>query len=508
MRNVWLLKGFWVILLLCAVPGSLLAQGIKISERVGEEIDQKERAYFNLFRDVENFVSATLHEHNDDDKMVFAIRRMEQAGADTSLVVDKQVTEELSRYLDAFETIYRQYKVLEWGWLIQVASPLDPFKEGILLDVTRRDGSHVTGHLVFIDERVVVLSAAETIIDRLVDLSEAVVLLPHEIERVVDARPLPSRLLKEINIAGAGNDGVYQTVTIPQLRNNAVVHRAPSPEIAALIERAVAQRPSPDPVAHVPVDEAYLRRFTSRWHLVFSFHPLPASQRLTYTVDFNGWVERQGQVAFSPVTFSTALHYGISERFWVGGSLRYAPRAQQQARFEDTIEELRGIEENFFGTFKVLSEGVGAVRASGLFINGMVTCVVKPYDQFAFLKGRLPSWIRRQEVRVAAGLSYANLSFHGELLDALTPGGPTFVVYGDRFSSRQSALGGIASFEADLYLSRQLSFGVSTRLSYYPKVSIPEHQLPEPGGSKVKVIKGGNHPLTFAEIGLGVRVHF
>ena len=192
---------------------------------------------------------------------------------DTTVAASRVAAEALGQYIDLYEQLFGfddARKLEQWGLVVPFARLDKPFHEGHDLTITTRDGEKISGRLLYIDDEVVVLSQADTHLERLTRTDKAVVFLPYEISHIAGRAPVSLRLFKGFEIPWAGNDSLYAAYTLPKLREESTFRRVPSPEVRRAANRALAQRPTPRPTG-VPFDRSSLQRLSNRLRVSLSY---------------------------------------------------------------------------------------------------------------------------------------------------------------------------------------------------------------------------------------------
>lgn len=487
------------------------ARGPYAFNRVGEAFDAAERAYFRLFPGVDGFVEARLHSQ-DSVRAVFAIER---AGQPDSLVVVKAAAvPALDAYLRDFERVHDRVHEVPWAFIYPIARPLKRFGPGLPLVARLHDGRTVRGRLLYADERIVVLTQEQTEGAQLRD-ADADVLLRREIYHLRDVLPPHRRLFGEVNVLGAGNDGVYERHTLPLIRRRAISRHGPSPEVQGVISARLAEaRRAASAGASSPIDPADLRRLLSRWHLSLRVHPLTPANGFDYAVQTASGSTVSGAGAFSRAPFSLALARSIGPRWWGGLAVQYTPTQGAGGPFAYEFGVSNRPEDRFrvLGINRAIRQQAGEATAGGLFVSPQVTVLLKPYGQFGYLRGQ--GLTRLAEVRASAGPSLGLVGHYSTLqtswLDVDQRSGRFLRIEVEGVGQRTSQVlvGAEGGADLSLYVRRGLSFVFSGRARYYPSMTVPELVFTESRTGTVakRRAEQASHVL-MGEVQVGVEVH-
>jgi len=158
-----------ILFLLClSFPAALPAQNsaIRFSQRVGDTIDRAERDYFVLFQNVPAFHSASTVAYRDSTLLVRITTRTDEVDNDTLIAIPRATAQELARYIDNFEAVYRYEVPIDFPLLHKVASPnRHPSEEGSTIEVVLRDGRSVSGELLFVGDSTLVIGPPDSSYD-------------------------------------------------------------------------------------------------------------------------------------------------------------------------------------------------------------------------------------------------------------------------------------------------------------------------------------------------------
>ena len=418
---LWLLR----LALLLAAP-ELFAQAADeavpaayvLSDRVGAVIDAEERAYFGFFPSLDGFASADVYAPTDTT-VAFVISR--QNRLDTSIVASREAAEALGQYIDLYEQLFGfddARKLEQWGLVVPFARLDKPFHEGHDLTITTRDGEKISGRLLYIDDEVVVLSQADTHLERLTRTDKAVVLLPYEISHIEGRAPVSLRLFKGFEIPWAGNDSLYAAYTLPKLREESTFRRVPSPEVRRSANRALAQRPTPRP-AGVPFNRSSLQRLSNRLRVSLSYpRVLFTGPETSYDVRFtpSSRVIATRKVLPPRPTYALEATYSLTKRWRLGGFFQRLAEPAQVAVSDFT--------------------GDSYSRVSGFVLTPLITYTLNPVDRLDFLYYNPLLNPRKTEIRFGAGPSYARLAKETTVTWRLNR-----TSYVERISERQRVFG-------------------------------------------------------------------
>jgi hypothetical protein len=152
---------------------------LRLSWRVGTDIDSLQREYFGLFPGVASFRSATARAHGDG--VMFSIDRGTRG--DTALTISREAFDELGRFVDALESVLAGEKAVEMSRMPAVRTS-QPYASGEELEVERRDGSLVRGRLAGVDDRGVTMWLGSGHYDPIRLHDDLVVIPVAEIDRI------------------------------------------------------------------------------------------------------------------------------------------------------------------------------------------------------------------------------------------------------------------------------------------------------------------------------------
>lgn len=149
-----------ILALLVLSQGSSSAQYV-LSPRIGEVIDKFEREYFGLFPEIQEFVSAKailLADHGVE----FIITQSEMGTTmDTTVFADSLLVRNLVKFIEDFESVRQSDKVVNWKRLKGIAtnSPVieSEMGEGTQTTVVLHSGEQIQGKLLYAGDSSIVL---------------------------------------------------------------------------------------------------------------------------------------------------------------------------------------------------------------------------------------------------------------------------------------------------------------------------------------------------------------
>ncbi|HVK39018.1 MAG TPA: hypothetical protein VNA88_10830 [Candidatus Kapabacteria bacterium] len=184
--------------------GSLHAQGgsppVVLSERVGPSLDSLEIVYFGLFPRIGAVRSASVG-RDAGGRMRFEVDRVDRD--DTVVTIDETTERALVRYVEEFER-------METGDVPYVHDAGVPFRLESRLTLNRAvrvetvDGQIITGALLHVDDRGVIVLPGSDEYDWRRLRNDATALAGPSIERVVISGPVPAAVATGVATLGAG----------------------------------------------------------------------------------------------------------------------------------------------------------------------------------------------------------------------------------------------------------------------------------------------------------------
>jgi hypothetical protein len=217
--------------------GSLSAQEIFFSNRVGIELDSSERRYFNFFPDIQNFVSARAS-RGGDTVVNFIIDRDGGLG-ETTVSTSMRIVGELRRYIDHYEKLYTGDTLqLDWTGVGMIVHPSMPFRDdAAVLNVLTRSGEHIRGPVLHANDNSLVIATSKSTQPAEVIAGSFRIINVLEIERVQDGRSIAGRLLYTFDIPVGGNQTAFQERVLPRVQSDLFYVNGIPPELIAMLAR-------------------------------------------------------------------------------------------------------------------------------------------------------------------------------------------------------------------------------------------------------------------------------
>lgn len=449
------------------MPLSLLAQQSPyvLSARLGETISLEERAYFGLFSDVNNFVSATAFEGSGSKIEI----RITTKTDPVTRVIERSAAIELAKYLKAFEqyAFSENFQSLNWLLIRHLVSPTRPYKKGKQRLFRLDDGTVRRGVLLYATEDYIILTRAPDIFsyttpyllsrialsdiksmntrrernERLKSFIQAV--FP-PIPRTEEVTPEPQSEEADENLALAE---LQQEMALYPLRM--------PPEIRQWLTNLEERQPLADePLLSAPKPQATAPPRVSRDRFHAFISGIPASQSLTSstTVFVTGARGTFEAPLNREATFLAPTLYVDMEYAFVG-HLRLGINVQQHKEGPALSSE------NSRGLSDIMPP---SEYLSGSSVGAFVTLVLNPIHRNRFFRGVAP------EFTVRLGATYAQLETTSSipLLDNLYT-----------FTDSHTTVGPLGQVGLDLYFSKRFSFAVAFQARSYPNLTVPAQDL-------------------------------
>jgi hypothetical protein len=452
-------------------------QAMMLSSRVGESIDSTERVYFNLFRDINGFVSARAASRTDSSVDIL-ITRNDRGGNDTVISMTRKAALELGRYIDHYERLFQgEESKVDLKEIRSYARPQKMFNDdAISLVVTTRSGEVVEGPVVMADDSLIVLLPHSLRDDWSTIDRDARVLTPLQIVEVHDRRNYFERLGNQIAVPVEGNDTVYRREVLPALIDRTLFYATPSPEIQHLIERSTIGDSSVSMPA-ATVEEIYGRFMPAKIHLSASFiSPLQYSNRsVRYTADPG--IKGAYIINLPLRNWTIGADYSPFDMMRIGATYSIRPQPAYPA---DSISDYQNVYGNEF--------------------EGLLKAVPVLHGRF------LNSLFNRFDVIVGAGLIFGSYT-----IDTRVAPPPDYdLVAPDHYSMERSLLGQVFLVGTSYYLTREISLGLEYRARNIPEIEVEEYVMERTFGAIHRWLKTNQThtiPLSTEELLFALQLH-
>lgn len=269
-----------------------------LSERIGTSITAEDRAYFGLFPDRADFVSASVFEGSGSD-IALHITTSNRQVVET---LSSAVATELENYLDNYERyiLENDFQSLNWLLIRHLVNPESPYGEGQPVHIRLHDGASYQGRLLYADEDHILLTQAPDML-LYADTAYVIAIRPHDIERmgsraeqIPQVRSLLSTLFPPIphaeNTPVNPDQNAYEVSLLSKLREGMALEptRIP-PEIRQLLRQREQETSTPGGVAwsREPTFASY-RASRDRFHIFVPWIPVSLSPNTFGDVVFTG----------------------------------------------------------------------------------------------------------------------------------------------------------------------------------------------------------------------------
>lgn len=457
--------GFQRALLTCVVlsaTSALFAQQTPyiLSERLGDTINTEEQAYFGLFPDVPNFVSAAVFEGPGSKIQI----RITTKASPVVKSIDRTVAVELAKYLAAFEryALENDYQSLNWLLIRNLVTPVKPYKRGKLVEVILHDGTSLHGQLLYATEQHVLLTQAPDLFSY-ADSSYILSAALRDVENISFKRqrvkgknllrllfpPIPQSTPRAPTEASPAKKG---TLILADLEGKMALEpsRLP-PEIRhVLMELELEQNNASAPLSQPPskANSVSYVELLDRFHLFVAGVPLSVHSSSSTTIIFTS---EPG--VLEPSTSRSASF--LSPKLYV----EFEYTLKEHVRIGINFQQHRGIPALTVDEDGAFTEDPIAEYLSGSSVGVFGTFIRNPIHKNTRAKAPLP------ELSLRLGLVYASLETTGRIAILSTVGEST---------RPNTTLGALVQVGVDIYLSRRLSLSTMVQARAYPNTRVKQ----------------------------------
>lgn len=473
---------------------------IALSERVGEAIEPAEKLYFDMFPGINSFTGATVAQVSDTTYSIAV-----SAGPESkTLLLNDDRFFALRSYIDNFELRYTGAVAHNWDYILPYIRSLpEPFGPRQQFKIELTSGQKTQGYLVFADESGVFLSK-EVFEGSPEQTAHTVSFYPRQtLLRVTIIQPYFKSLIKDLDIYYAGEANSYTSFTQQVMQKDALYPRALPPEIERrrpALKEAFTDLEASTNWSSFPAPP---RNTNLHFTTFYSLTPFlyPSDPYTTYTgilaLDGTSFVgdSTARSIDTNKPTFYLAARFNLSNRFLLGIS---TTRQTQ-------ISELAFAPSSGGGGTprQIVAQSPGETRFSGQFYNFDLSYLLKVARDYTRFFPSKPGRFSEIELKLTAGPSYASLTTITAARGLLGEEG-----YINSLQSEENLIGGHATLEANIFVSRFLSFGGMIDVSAYPNYTAPAYTLIDPNNNPTrKTVTGFTKTLWLTAFYFGVSFH-
>lgn len=453
---------FALVCLLSTSTLPLVAQEVPyiLSKRIGATITLEDQAYFGLFPDVTNFVSAAVYEGARTDIEVHITTRAQPIVETLSAAT----AAELGKYLDGFEryVLENDFQSLNWLLIRHLVNRTKPYEAGKNLRITLHNGQSHTGRLLYADDNHILLTQAPELLaypdPTYVSAvrSQEIATIGSQREEVKQVRsflatlfpPLPR--VEKADTPPVEGDEAQGLPLLSTLHEDMALEppRIP-PEIRQLLAQLAQEAPIATESSQRRTEET-IAAYTvphDRFHLFVPWVPVSTSSSSSTTILSTG---DQG-VLQAPVDRETSF---------------LAPDLYLEAEYAFSGHLRLGINYQRHEEVPALTFGNGnfAVASASEYLSGsawglFVTYILNPIHKNKRFKVVAP------ELSLRLGGTYAQLE---------TVSSMAIVNNVQVFTDEHTTVGGLAQVGLDLYFTRRFSLAAVFQVRAYPNLELAE----------------------------------
>lgn len=445
-----------VALMLC-ITSPVVAQQTPyvLSERLGTSISAEDRAYFGLFPDRADFVSASVFEGSGSDIAIHITTRNRRVIETLS----RAVATELGSYLDNYERyiLENDFQSLNWLLIRHLVNPEVPYSEGQRVHVRLHNGLSHEGRLLYADEEHILLTQAPDMLSY-ADTAYVIAIRPHDIERmgaraeeIPQVRSLLATLFPPIpraeNTPVDPEQNAYEGSLLSKLREDMALEAARiPPEIQHLLRQREQETAITSDVAwsHEPTFASY-RASRDRFHIFVPWIPVSLSPNTFGDVVFTG---DRGTLQ-SPVSSKGSF---LAPKLHV--ELEYAHEEKEHIRLGVNFQQHEQV------PALPLDEGNSAATFSSEYLSGyalgvFAAFIPNPLHQNTRFKSIAPEYSLRLGVTFARLQTTSRMTIRNRVQQS---------------KDRHTLIGVQTQAGLDLYFNRRFSLAVALQAQVYPIV--------------------------------------